>query len=120
MHTPSRGTVLVRALEPGSMASAGQTVLTLSLQDRTWVRAYVPEPELGEIHPGMPVQVYTDARTEPYSGQIGFIASRAEFTPKNVETEELRTDLVFRFRVVLDHPDEALRQGMPVTVVLHP
>ena len=65
----------------------------------------------------MSVRVQTDSSEKTYAGHIGFIAAKAEFTPKNVETEDLRTDLVFRFRVVLDAPDDGLRQGMPVTVL---
>jgi HlyD family secretion protein len=77
----------------------------------------VPEPELGLIHPGQPALVVTDSRPDrPYEGQIGFISPVAEFTPKSVETPELRTDLVYRLRVVVDDPDPGLRQGMPVTV----
>jgi HlyD family secretion protein len=121
LHSPAAGTVLVRAQEPGAMVAPGQAVFTLSLLEKTWVRAYVPEPRLGRIYPGMKARVFTDTRPgQPYSGQVGFIASQAEFTPKNVQTEELRSDLVFRFRVVLDNPDEQLRQGMPVTVELVP
>jgi HlyD family secretion protein len=94
-------------------------VATLSLNDPVWIRAYVPEPDLGKIWPGMPAEIFTDTRPEhPYKGQVGFISPEAEFTPKNVETPRLRTDLVFRLRVVADNPDEGLRQGMPVTVKL--
>jgi HlyD family secretion protein len=118
---PGSGTVLTRVLEPGSIARIGQTVLTLSLADPVWVRAYVPEPDLGRIHPGMKALVFTDSRPDrPYEGRIGFISPEAEFTPKNVETPDLRTRLVFRFRVVVENPDEGLRQGMPVTVRLSP
>jgi len=62
------------------------------------------------------LKVFTDARPDhPYEGQIGFISPRAEFTPKNVETTDLRTSLVYRLRIVIANPDEGLRQGMPVT-----
>lgn len=121
LTAPSAGTISVRAVEPGAMVNAGQTVLTLSLEDRIWVRAYIPENRLGDLRPGLPVEVWTDSRPDqPYRGQVGFIAPKAEFTPKNVETEDLRSDLVYRFRVVLEAPDAALRQGMPVTVRLLP
>ena len=87
--------------------------------DPVWVRAYVPEPDLGKIWPGMPAEILTDSRPDrPYQGHVGFISPEAEFTPKNVETPRLRTDLVFRLHVVADNPDEGLRQGMPVTVKL--
>jgi HlyD family secretion protein len=85
------------------------------------VRAYVNEPDLGHIHPGMKVEVYTDSRpSQPYQGQIGYTSPRAEFTPKNVETTELRTSLIYRVRVIVENPDEGLRQGMPVTVKVLP
>jgi HlyD family secretion protein len=67
----------------------------------------------------MEASVTTDtAPDRPYRGKIGFISPTAEFTPKAVETRELRTDLVYRLRVVVDNPDGGLRQGMPVTVAL--
>jgi len=114
---PSDGTVLSRVREPGAMAAAGANVLVVSLHKPVWVRAYVPEPSLGKVHLGMAVKVHTDSRPDkPYSGVVGFISPVAEFTPKNVETEALRTDLVYRLRIVVDDPDEGIRQGMPVTI----
>ena len=118
---PSDGTVLSRVREPGAMAAAGATVLVVSLNKPVWVRAYVPEPSLGKVRLGMPVSVRTDSRPDkPYNGTVGFISPVAEFTPKNVETEALRTDLVYRLRIVVDDPDEGIRQGMPVTVIAAP
>ncbi len=117
LKAPSEGVILTRAQEPGAILAAGATVLTLSLRRPVWVRAYISEPDLGRIHPGIQVKVYTDTRPQkPYAGQVGFISPRAEFTPKNVETRELRTSLVYRLRIVVNEADEALRQGMPVTV----
>lgn len=114
---PSDGTVLSRVREPGAMAEAGATILVVSLDKPVWVRAYVPEPKLGKVRLGMPVLVYTDSHPDkPYKGTVGFISPVAEFTPKNVETEAQRTDLVYRLRIVIDEPDKDLRQGMPVTV----
>lgn len=119
LHAPSDGTVLTRALEPGAMALNGQTILTLSVDQPAWIRAYIAEPDLGKIHPGMAAEVFSDSNPDkPYHGQIGFIAAKAEFTPKNVETTDLRTQLVYRFRVVVEDANSGLRQGMPVTVVL--
>lgn len=116
LKAPSEGVILTRAEEPGAILQAGKTVLTISLNKPVWVRAYVEEPDLGRVHPGMKVKVFTDSRPDhPYEGQIGFISPRAEFTPKNVETTELRTSLVYRLRIVIANPDEGLRQGMPVT-----
>lgn len=117
LKSPSDGVVFTRAQEPGAIVQAGTAVLTVSLRQPVWVRAYVDEPNLGKIHPGMKVRIHTDSRAgQPYTGQVGFISPRAEFTPKNVETPELRTSLVYRLRIVVENPDDALRQGMPVTV----
>lgn len=113
---PASGTVLSRVREPGSMVSTSAPVYTLSLRDPVYVRAYVAEPDLGRLAPGTKVSVRTDSSEKVYEGQIGFISPRAEFTPKSVETTDLRTDLVYRLRVVVANADEGLRQGMPVTV----
>lgn len=117
LYTPSAGTVLTRARETGAIVGAGELVYTISLDSPVWVRTYVDEPNLGRIYPGQPVMVKTDSGRQ-YEGQIGFISPRAEFTPKTVETAALRTDLVYRLRVIVKTPDQGLRQGMPVTVVI--
>ena len=118
LKSPSDGVVITRAQEPGAIVQAGPTVLSLSLEKPVWVRAYVHEPELGKFPPGTKVKVFTDSRPdEPYHGTVGFVSPRAEFTPKTVETEELRTSLVYRMRVVVEDSDGSLRQGMPVRVV---
>lgn len=116
---PSDGVIITRALEPGAIVAAGTSVYSLCLYSPVWIRTYVDERDLGRIYPGMKALVYTDSNpAKPYQGQIGFISPVAEFTPKTVETRELRTDLVFRLRVVVQQPDRYLRQGMPVTVRL--
>jgi HlyD family secretion protein len=103
--------------EPGAIVATSDVIYVLSLDHPVWVRTYVPEPLLGKIHPGMEVSVTSDsAPDKPYTGKIGFISPVAEFTPKSVETPELRTDLVYRLRIVIDESDQGLRQGMPVTV----
>lgn len=119
IHSPADGIILTRVREPGAIVSAGQTVYALQLLSPVWVRTYVAERDLGRIYQGMPADVYTDSQpAKPYHGQIGFISPVAEFTPKNVETTDLRTELVYRLRVIVDNPDNGLRQGMPVTVKL--
>jgi len=116
---PDTGVILTRVEEPGAIVAAGQTVLTLSLDTPVWVRAYVEEPDLGRVHPGMQAQVVTDSRPDrPYAGHVGYISPEAEFTPKTVQTEKLRTRLVYQVRIIADNPDQGLRQGMPVTVKL--
>jgi HlyD family secretion protein len=100
---------------------AGATALSLSLEKPVWVRAYVHERELGWVPPGTRVLVATDGQAERrFHGKVGFVSPRAEFTPKSVETPELRTSLVYRLRVVVEDSDGTLRQGMPVTVMLDP
>ena len=114
---PNDGVLLTRIEEVGAVVREGQTVATLSLKNAVWVYVYIPEQELGNIAEGMSVEIYTDSRPEkPYTGQVGSVSPEAEFTPKTVQTQELRTDLVFRVRVVVGNPDGGLRQGMPVTV----
>lgn len=121
LKAPEAGIVLTRAQEPGAILPVGTTVLTLSLREPVWVRAYVEETHMGQVKPGMRVEVFTDSRPgTPYHGQIGYVASRAEFTPKSVETPALRTSLVYRVRVIVEDPDDQLKQGMPVTVRLQP
>ncbi|MFT6287691.1 MAG: HlyD family secretion protein [Halieaceae bacterium] len=115
---PSPGVILTRAREPGSILPAGAPVYSLSLTETIYVRAYVSEVSLGVVVPGTEVVVTTDSSEKRYFGQVGFVSPRAEFTPKSVETPELRTDLVYRLRVVVSNPDTALRQGMPVTVTV--
>jgi HlyD family secretion protein len=116
---PNAGIILTRARERGAIVQAGETVFTLTLASPVWVRTYVNERDLGLVRPDMPAMVITDSAPDrPYPAHVGFISPAAEFTPKIVETRELRTDLVYRLRVVVDNPDGGLRQGMPVTVHL--
>jgi HlyD family secretion protein len=114
---PSDGVVISRVREPGAIVSPNDIVYILSLTHSVWVRAYVSEVELGKIHPGMEVSVVSDAApSHPSKGRVGFISPTAEFTPKSVETPDLRTDLVYRLRIIVEDPNPGLRQGMPVTV----
>ncbi len=118
---PASGVIRTRILEPGAMAAPGAPVFTLALTDPLWVRAYISEPDLGLVHEGMRAEVRTDTLPDKtYQGWVGFISSTAEFTPKTVETTELRTKLVYRARIFVCDPQEELRLGMPVTVTLQP
>ena len=113
--SPSAGTVLTRVREPGAIVGAGETVYAVTITSPVWVRSYVAEPDLGRIQPGMPMEVRSDSG-KLYSGKIGFISPVAEFTPKSVETKELRTSLVYRLRIVVNGDTAGLLQGMPVTI----
>jgi HlyD family secretion protein len=115
---PADAVVLSRVREPGSMVGGKDPVLTLSLRDPLYVRAYVGERDLGRFAQGRAVTLRTDGSGRSYHGTVGFVSPRAEFTPKSVETPDLRTDLVYRLRIVVSDADEALAQGMPVTVRL--
>lgn len=115
LRSPVKGVILNRFKEPGAIVNAGERVLEIAKSGEYWVRAYMDEPYLGEVNEGDKVLVHTD-RGKSYEGRVGFISPIAEFTPKNVETRELRSDLVYRFRVIVNTPDSQIRQGMPVTV----
>lgn len=116
---PESGVVLTRAREKGAIVQPGQTVYTLSLTDPIYIRAYVPQPKLGLVKPGAPVTLEIDAMPgKVYAGTVGHISPTAEFTPKSVETREVRNDLVFRIRILAQDPDNVMRQGMPVTIIL--
>jgi len=117
LHSPCEGIVQDRILEIGDMASPLKPVFLVALVDPVWVRAFVPEPDLGKIYEGMSASVYTDSFPgKAYEGWIGFISPTAEFTPKPVETSELRTKLVYQVRVFVKNPNNELRIGMPATV----
>jgi HlyD family secretion protein len=119
LTAPAVGIVQSRILEPGEMAGPTKPVITLALTDPKWARVYVSEPDLGRIAAGMPAKVYSDSFPgEAVEGWIGFISPIAEFTPKVVQTEELRTKLVYEVRVFVKDPDDRLRLGMPVTVTV--
>jgi HlyD family secretion protein len=117
LRSPGDGVIRTRVMEPGEMASPQKTVLTLALTTPKWVRTYVSEAQLGAVKPGMKVKVFNDSFPEQQiTGTVGFIASVAEFTPKTLQTEELRTSLVYEVRVHVEDPDDNLRLGMPVTI----
>lgn len=119
LYAPADGVVQDRILEPGDMATPQTPVYTIALTDPLWVRAYVGEPDLGKIRPGMRALVSTDSFPDKYyEGWIGFISPTAEFTPKSVETTEVRTDLVYQVRVFVCDPQHELRLGMPATVTI--
>lgn len=120
LKAPADAVALARIREPGSMVGSQEPVYTLSLGAPTYVRAYASERNLGRVVPGAKVTLRTDSSDKIYHGQIGFVSPRAEFTPKSVETTDLRTDLVYRLRIVVTDPDQGLRQGMPVTVQVEP
>jgi HlyD family secretion protein len=119
LYAPAEGIIRNRILEPGDLATTRTPVYTLALTNPVWVRAYLPETMLGRVSPGMSADVSTDSYpAKSYRGWIGFMSPTAEFTPKNVETPELRTRLVYQIRVFVCNPQGELRLGMPATVTI--
>ena len=116
---PMDATVRSRLIEPGEMAAPQKPAFSLAITDPKWVRAYVVETDLGDVHPGMKATVTADAFPKrSFAGWVGFISPVAEFTPKTVQTPELRTSLVYEIRVFVKDPGDELRLGMPATVHL--
>lgn len=116
---PVDATVRTRIMEPGEMASPQRPVLSLAVTDPKWVRAYVSEPDLGKVHPDMKASIVVDSfPNRRFEGWVGFISPVAEFTPKTVQTAELRTSLVYEVRVFVKDLTDDLRLGMPATVLL--
>ena len=117
LKAPDNGIIQSRIIEPGEMAGPTRPAFILAKTDPKWVRAYVPEISLGLIREGMQAKVFSDTWPDrAFPGQIGFISPVAEFTPKTVETTDLRTKLVYEVRVYVADPENELRLGMPVTV----
>jgi membrane fusion protein PltH len=119
LTAPVDATVRTRIMEPGEMASPQRPVFQLAITDPKWIRAYISEPDLGRVHPSMKATVGVDSFPDRrFDGWVGFISPVAEFTPKAVETQELRTSLVYEVRVFVKDPQNELRLGMPATVYL--
>lgn len=122
---PNDGIILTRITEPGTILASGVPVYSMSLFKPLWARAYVSEEDLGKIKLGQKAYISNDSMPgKEFRAHIGFISPVAEFTPKTVETVSLRTDLVYRLRVIIDDIEDGsnkelslyLRQGMPVNI----
>jgi HlyD family secretion protein len=114
IFSPLDGVVLRKNLEVGELANPGVPILTLMKPSDIWVRAYVPEEEVGRIKVGSPARVAVDAYpARRFPGRIIEIASEAEFTPRNVQTRKERVNLVFRIKIAVDNPEGILKPGMP-------
>jgi HlyD family secretion protein len=119
LRAPVDAVVRSRVVEPGEMSSPQKTAFTLAIVDPKWVRAYVAETDLGSVHEGLRGSISVDAFPgRAFEGWIGFISPTAEFTPKSVETRELRSSLVYEVRVFVQDPADELRLGSPATVHL--
>lgn len=119
------GIIMTRAQENGASIMPTQIVYVMAKTKPVWVRAYVNEKDLGNLEYGAKAKIYTDSinpstgKKREYEGYVGYISPVAEFTPKTVQTTDIRTDLVYRIRVYIDVSDSLLRQGMPVTAVIN-
>ncbi len=119
LYAPVDGIVEDRILEVGDMAAPNVPVYTIALTDPLWVRAYVPEGDLGRVRLGMKATVATDSFPgKTYRAWVGYLSPTSEFTPKAVETPELRTALVYQVRIYVCDARGELRLGMPATVHL--
>jgi len=117
LFAPTEAVVRTRIMEPGEMVTPQSPVLALAITDPKWVRAYVSERDLGKVKPGGAAAISVDSFPgQRFEGWIGFISPVAEFTPKAVQTEDLRTSLVYEVRVFVKDPEDALRLGMPASV----
>jgi HlyD family secretion protein len=111
---PMDGVILVKSAEPGEVLAAGSTVVTLGNLARPWLRAYINERDLGRVKLGSQVKVTTDSFPgKTYAGRVAFIASEAEFTPKQIQTQEERTKLVYRVKIDLENSAGELKSNMP-------
>ncbi len=114
LRAPQAGVVLRKHVEPGEVVAPGAPVVTLADLRTIWLRIYVPEPQIGRIKLGQAAEITGDSyKGKVYSGRITFINSEAEFTPKNVQTQEERVRLVFAVKITVDNPDQELKPGMP-------
>jgi HlyD family secretion protein len=120
VRAPFGGVVTVRHREPGEVVPAGSAVLTVMNRDDRWVRVFIPENRIGAVRIGQPAVITSDTfRKKRYRGEVVFIASEAEFTPKSVQTQEERVKLVYAVKVrITGDPDYDLKPGIPADVVL--
>jgi len=120
LRAPFSGVILTRQTELGEVMQPGTPVVTLADLDHVWLRAYVAETDLGRIRWGQAATVHTDTYPDKaYPGQISFIASEAEFTPKSVETHKERVTLVYRIKIDVENPRHELKPGMPADATIH-
>jgi HlyD family secretion protein len=119
LFSPMAGRVLSKSREAGEMVQPGTPVVTLGDLSRPWVNLYIGERDLGRVRLGMKAQVTVDSYpNDPFPGTVTFIADRAEFTPKNIQTPDERVKLVYRVKVDLQSRDGVLKPGMPADTVL--
>ena len=120
LRAPSNGVVLVKQADVGEVVAPGSPILTLGDLDNVWLRAYIAETDLGRVRWGQEVSLQTDTFPDKiYRGRISFISSRAEFTPKSIETHQERVKLVYRIKISVENPNQELKPGMPADALIH-
>ena len=119
LRAPSGGVILERLIHEGELAAPGAALFTLADLEQVTLTVYVPEADLGKVSLGQEVEVTVDAYDQVFPGQVTYISSQAEFTPKNVQTQEERVHMVFAVKILLDNPDRALKPGMPADAVFN-
>lgn len=119
LHAPIEGYVLSHQAQPGEFVSPGTPVITVANLKSVWMRAYVPETDLGTIALGKTVAISTDGLPgKTYRGRIVFISPRAEFTPKSIQTFKERVKLMYRIKIEIPNPSLELKPGMPADACL--
>ncbi len=119
LRAPKAGVALVRQAEVGEVVAPGTPVVTLADLDNIWLRAYISETDLGRVRWGQPATLRTDTYPgKAYRGRVSFIASKAEFTPKSVQTQKERVTLVYRIKIDAENPNHELKPGMPADAVI--
>ncbi|WP_182866464.1 HlyD family secretion protein [Stieleria mannarensis] len=117
---PTAGTIVARHVDQGEVVTAGTPLLDLVDLDRLYLQVYIPEPLVGRIRLGLPAKIHTDAYPDqPFDATVRYIASEAEFTPKEVQTTDERVKLVFAARLYINkNPDHRLTPGLPADAVI--
>jgi HlyD family secretion protein len=119
VYSPIDGVVLVKAAEPGEILPAGTPVVTIGDLDHPWLRAYIRQTDQGKVKLGDKVKITTDSYPDKiYEGRVSFIASEAEFTPKQIQTQEERVKLVYRIKIDVENPEHELKSNMPADAVI--
>ncbi|CAN5814925.1 efflux RND transporter periplasmic adaptor subunit [soil metagenome] len=120
IKAPASGVVLARLREPGEVVMPGSSILDMVNLDTLHLKVYVPESKIGQLRLGLPVRIYTDAQPDQfYTAKVSFIASRAEFTPKEVQTTDERVKLVYAVKLAIDNnPEHRLTPGLPADAVI--
>ena len=113
VHSPIAGTIAAKSAEQGEVVAAGTALATVSRLDEVWLSVYIPETQLRRVRLGQPAWVCADGSPQRYAGTVTFVASEAEFTPRNAQTRDERAKLVYRVKITLPNPNGVFKPGMP-------